>query len=52
MTIETIEQEVFGAPLTPMERAIGGIITVLGAVGHIVLGVAAVVFFAALLLGL
>lgn len=52
MTIETLEQEVFGAPLTPMERAIGGVIAVFGAVGHIVLGVAAAVFFATLLFGL
>jgi hypothetical protein len=51
MSIATREREVFGEPLTITERAIGGLVAVIAAAGHVALGTDAVVFLYLLVVG-
>lgn len=52
MSIATLEEEAFGKQLTVVERAMCGIVAAAGAVGHIILGTAAVVFLYLIVTGL
>jgi len=49
MSIRSIEGEVLGEPLTGPERAVAGVMALAGVAGHVVLGLAALVFFAVVL---
>ena len=49
MSVRSLEGELFGEPLTIPERVVAGLAAVVGAVGHLVLGLAALLFFAIVL---
>lgn len=49
MSVRTLEGQVFGEPLTITERVAAGLVAVVGGVGHVVLGIAALLFFAVVL---
>jgi len=49
MSVRSLEAQTFGEPLTVPERVAAGLVALVGAVGHVVLGLAALLFFAVLL---
>jgi len=49
MSIADLERDVFGKPLKPIERAVSGIVVVVGAIGHAALAAAALLLFYVLL---
>jgi uncharacterized membrane protein len=49
MGVRSIEGELFGEPLTISDRVAAGIAALVGVAGHVVLGLAALLFFAILL---
>ncbi|RMB25108.1 4-coumarate--CoA ligase family protein [Haloplanus aerogenes] len=46
MSIRSVETQAFGAPLTIPERVAAGLAALVGVAGHVVLGLAALLFFA------
>jgi hypothetical protein len=51
MAITTAERELFGEPLTPVERATSGLIAAVGAVGHLLLVAVVLLLLYGLLFG-
>lgn len=49
MSVTTLEEDVFGEALTPVERVLAGVPVVLGALGHLLLGTVAVLLLYGLL---
>jgi hypothetical protein len=49
MSVRSLEGKVFGEPLTIPERAVAGVMALAGVAGHVVLGLAALLFFAVVL---
>jgi len=49
MSVRSLEGELFGAPLTITERVAAGLAALVGVVGHVMLGIAALLFFAVVL---
>lgn len=52
MSIANVERKAFGDPLTPTERLVAGIVTVIGAAGNILLGLVGVWLLYALVVAL
>ena len=52
MAAADIERDVFGQTLEPAERAVTGLLVVVGTLGHAALGAAAAMLFYVLLVGL
>ncbi|WP_162832668.1 hypothetical protein [Halorubrum tebenquichense] len=44
MSVSTVEREVFGDPLAPIDRFVCGLIVAVGAIGHAALAAAIVTF--------
>lgn len=49
MTIDQTERELFGQPLKPLDRLVAGVIVIVGALGHLLLGFTALVLVYAVL---
>jgi len=49
MSVRTLEAQTFGEPLTIPERVAAGLAALVGVAGHVVLGTAALLFFAIVL---
>jgi hypothetical protein len=47
--VSSLEARTFGAPLTTTERVAAGVAALAGIAGHVVLGLAALLFFAVVL---
>ncbi|WP_198951546.1 MULTISPECIES: hypothetical protein [Halorubrum] len=45
MSVSTVERDIFGDSLAPIERLVCGLIVAVGAIGHAALGAAAVLLF-------
>jgi hypothetical protein len=49
MSVRSLETQTFGEPLTIPERVAAGLMAAVGVAGHVVLGLAALLFFAVVL---